>query len=187
MRVRIATFVLVVVGGIAGTAHAANWRTFHATTQGFALSLPDSWVSVSTLDQAALNVLAKEAGFASIASSASSSTDITIFASDKTAFMDAGGYRTSFTSIDTVAADAVKTLHASKNTAQVTPSFVVLPSGKAALITYLLGTGPGQVKASEYIFFRDSIVHVVNYASPVAKWAHYSSTFHESEIGRAHV
>jgi hypothetical protein len=162
------------------TADAADWRTYHANTQGFAISLPSTWVSVSTLDQAALDVLSKEAGFASIANSASTSTDISVFTSDKTAFMDAGAYRATFTTLDQVSADAAKTLRASSNTAQVTASTVVLPAGRAALITYLLGSGTAQVKASEYIFFRDSIVHVINFAAPVAKWKGYSSTFHES-------
>ncbi len=172
--------ITVLVALLATAAQAADWRTYHANTQGFAISLPSTWVSVSSLDQAALNVLSKEAGFASIANSASTTSDISVFTSDKTAFMDAGAYRTTFTTLDKVSADATKTLRASTNTAQVTASTVVLPAGRAALITYLLGSGSGQVKASEYIFFRDSIVHVINYAAPAAKWQGYSATFHES-------
>ncbi len=182
MRRRAAATAVACVSAlcVAAYSQAANWRTFHANTQGFAISLPESWAAVSTFDQATLNKLSQEAGFASIASVSSTDSGVTVFASDKTAFMDAGAYRTNLTSLTAVLNDAVKSFRASKSTSDVTATTVVLPAGTAGVVTYRLGSGTGQTKANEFMFFRDGVVHVLNYAVPVARWGTYAATFKAS-------
>jgi hypothetical protein len=170
----------------AATAAAANsWKRYPVATAGFAISLPSTWVDVTSTAPAMLGQLAKEPSLKATAKAASEADAIKLIVADPAvqgrAYVDAGVQRVGTVGAAALLATTVKQLEQlSAGQGKVTTATADLPAGRASVIQFEFSTPSGPMRTLEYLLLRDQVEYAFAFSAPRAKWAVYAPVFAHS-------
>jgi hypothetical protein len=180
MKVRALAFVVLLGCLLPVGASAAELRTVQVPTGGFSISLPKSWVNVTSAAPSVLKKLEQVPAFKAFAQSASQNGSLKLIAADPasngSAYMDTGVARVGTVPLKTIAAATKKALEQTLGKGgKVTSKQAKISAGNAYVLHLSRKGSPNQT--DEYLFVKDQVEYVLVYVATSASWGKYSPLF----------